>query len=412
MRLSTAILLLAFSAPTFAGRALINPDQVLEIDGRKTFLIGFIMPPAPGATTPWGKTGIQELRDAGATFLRTGVMGKEFTWDNQATWDREQQWLDEAAKAGMYCMPYLREAGSIQDADREALLRKIISRFKDHPAMGAYYGFDEPQWVKHPVEPMRKAYQIIKEMDPNHPVWVNHAPRGAVEELQPYNITCDATGMDVYPISYPPGVHSIDTNREISMVGDFTDRIMRVADGEKPVWMCLQIAWSGVIKPGKTLRFPTFPQQRFMTYQAIINGARGLIYFGGQLPASLNERDRQYGWNWTFWQKVLRPVIEEIGANSPLYPALVAPASTIQVKPTSSTNLETCVREVGNQIFILACKREGGTENISLQGLPSTEETAEVMFESPRRVTIKNATLTDWFAPFDVHVYCLKRKTP
>jgi NAD(P)-dependent dehydrogenase (short-subunit alcohol dehydrogenase family) len=40
--------------------------------------------------------------------------------------------------------------------------------------------------------------------------------------------------------------------------------------------MVLQISWSGVLNPGKTLRMPTFPEERFMTYQAIINGARGI----------------------------------------------------------------------------------------------------------------------------------------
>jgi hypothetical protein len=394
----------------WAGKAVINKDQVLEIDGKKTFLVGFIMPPAPDAKTPWGKGGIEELHDAGATFLRTGVMGKDVTWDDEATWVREQKWLDAAAKVGMYCMPYLRNAGSVEKPQNEALLRKIVSRFKDHPGMGAYYGLDEPQWGNHPVEPMVKAYQIIKEMDPDHPVWVNHAPRGEVEQLQAYNVTCDATGMDVYPISYPPGTHSEETNKEISMVGDFTDRTMRVADGKKPVWMCLQVAWSGVVKPGKTLRMPTFAQQRFMTYQAIIAGARGLIYFGGQLPMTLNARDREYGWNWTHWQKVLRPVIEEIGAKSPLYPALVAPQSKLEFRCVGSSGMEHCIREVGDEIFILACKREGDTVKVSFEGLPSVEETAEVMFEAPRKVKIANGILTDWFAPFDVHVYRLKRR--
>jgi hypothetical protein len=108
------------------------------------------------------------------------------------------------------------------------------------------------------------------------------------------------------------------------MVGDFTRRMMEVADGKMPVWMILQIAFSGVVKPGKTLRFPTFPEERFMAYQAIINGARGLIFFGGHLPQAMTPEDAALGWNWRFWNRVLRPVIEEIGEKSPLAPALVA----------------------------------------------------------------------------------------
>ena len=50
------------------------------------------------------------------------------------------------------------------------------------------------------------------------------APRGTVEQLKPYDATYDIGGVDIYPISYPPGRHlaETDTNREISIVGDYT----------------------------------------------------------------------------------------------------------------------------------------------------------------------------------------------
>src|SRR3989442_3320155 len=96
------------------------------------------------------------------------------------------------------------------------------------------------------------------------------------------------------------------------MVGDYTQIMRQVADGKKPFWMVLQIAWSGVVKPGKTLRFPTFAEERYMTYQSIIKGARGLVYFGGDVAGALNEQDRALGWNWTFYEKVLHPVLAEL----------------------------------------------------------------------------------------------------
>ena len=71
----------------------------------------------------------------------------------------------------------------------------------------------------------------------------------------------------------------------------------------------MQIAWSGVTKPGKTLRFPTFPEERYMAYQAIVRGARGLVFFGGDIAAAMNDRDKALGWNWTFYRKVLQPVL-------------------------------------------------------------------------------------------------------
>ena len=54
----------------------INHDTVLVIDGKKVFPIGFTMPPPPDGKAPNGRNGIEELRHAGATFLRTGVMAR------------------------------------------------------------------------------------------------------------------------------------------------------------------------------------------------------------------------------------------------------------------------------------------------------------------------------------------------
>jgi hypothetical protein len=384
-------------------RVTINADHVLEINGEKIFPIGFTMPPPYDGLTPEGKNGLQELADAGGTFMRTGTSGGEWT---PVTIEREQRWMDAAAAHGMYCWPFLRELGGLgpNDAKREALLRTVVNRFKDHPGLLLWKGEDEPAWGKQPVEPLLRARAIIRQLDPNHPLVIIQAPRGTVESLRPYNAAGDIIGADIYPIGYPPGMHSLLTNKNLNLVGDHTRIMMEVAEGKMPVWMVLQIAWSGVIKPGKTLRFPTFPEERFMTYQAIINGARGLNYFGGNLTNSLNPRDAKLGWNWTFWSRVLKPVVEEIGRKSPLHPALVAPNSKLPIK-AAGEGMEWCVREVGNELFILACKREGATIQATFTGLPKAAGEGTVMFESPRRIQAKDGTFTDWFAPFEVHVY-------
>ncbi|WP_150107667.1 hypothetical protein [Pedosphaera parvula] len=389
-------------------KATINQNMVLEIDGVKIFHVGFDVAPLPEALAPNGKNGIEELHDAGANFLQTGMGGAP--WTEQSI-EREQRWQDVAAKYGMHCWVRLRELGSQEPGhpEKEAMLKRVVSRFKDHPGMGVWNSVDEPEWGKHPVGPLVRGYQMIHELDLNHPVSINQAPRGAVESLRAYNVTCDITGADIYPVSYPPGTHSLLPNKEISMVGDYTKTMMEVAEGKKPVWMYLQIAWSGVVKPGKTLRFPTFPEERFMTYQAIINGARGIIYFGGNVSKAWNVEDTTYGWNWHFWNEVLKRVVEEIGEKSPLYPALAAGNSKLPVKVTGANNVEYCVRETGEDIYILACKREGDTVKVEFSGMPPVGGEGEVMFESSRKVLLKDGKFTDWFAPFEVHVYHFKR---
>ena len=146
-----------------------------------------------------------------------------------------------------------------------------------------------------------------------------------------------------------------------------------------------------------------------MTYQALINGARGLIYFGGSIKAAMTPQDAKLGWNWTFWRCVLRPVLEEVGTRSPLASALVAPDSRLPVKVEGADDVEFCVREVGNDLYLLACKREGKTVQVRFTGLPAWAAAGEVLYESPRQVQAKAGQFTDWFAPFDVHVYHFRR---
>ena len=387
---------------------ILNEDGVLLIDGRKVLPIGFTGGPPLDGKTPEGKPAFAEIRDAGGTFFRTGPLSDQ-TW-NEATIAREQVLMDAAARYGLYCWPHLKELSSLQEGDhaKEALLRTVLNRFRNHPGLLLWKNVDEPFWGKVPAESMIRAYRIIREVDPYHPVGLTQAPRGTVADLRPYSAAADILLLDIYPIGYPPGMHSLGPNKEISMVGDYT-RFIREAAGGRPVWMVLQIAWSGVTNPGKTLRFPTFPQERFMTYQALINGARGLVYFGGNVKAGLNPEDARLGWNWTFWRRVLRPVLEEIGPASPLAPALVAPDSRLPVRVQGADDVEFCVREVGDDLYLLACKREGRTVQVKFTGLPPGAAVGEVLYESPRRVRAQGGAFSDWFAPFDVHVYRFRR---
>ncbi len=391
-----------------ASQVTINQDGVLIVNGQKILPIGFSNGPPPDGRTPDGRPAYQEIKEAGGTFFRTGVRGNE-KWSD-AVIKQEQVSMDAAAKYGLYCWPRLDELSSIEEgnAKKELLLRQVIDRFRNHPGLLVWKNVDEPQWGGTPVEPMIRAYKLIKELDPNHPVGLTQAPRGTIEQLKPYNDAADILLLDIYPVGYPPGKHSLKPNKEISMVGDYTKFIRQVA-GEKPVWMVLQIAWSGVVQPGKTLRFPTFAQERFMTYQALINGARGLIYFGGNVEQAMTPEDAKLGWNWTFWRRVLRPVLEEVGNNSPLAPALVAPDSKLPVRVKRADDVEFCVRQVDGDIYILACKREGETVEVEFSGLPDWAGKGQVMYESPRTVQARNGKFTDWFAPFDVHVYCFSR---
>ena len=103
-------------------------------------------------------------------------------------------------------------------------------------------------------------------------------------------------------------------------------------------------------------------------------------------------------------------MIEEVGDKGPLAEALCAANSKLPVKANGS-GIELCVREVGRNLYVLACCRDPQkTAEVQFSGLPNDVESGEVLFESPRKVTAKNGAFSDWFAPYDVHVYKFARR--
>src|SRR5262245_8724537 len=335
---------------------------LLLVDGRRTFLILVSKGPPPGSKAPSGKDGLAEIAGAGVTMMRTGIGD----WSQAGLTSQiaaERRLLDAAAAAGLKCWPWLGQvpnfAGSAA-ATNEQLLVKIVNALKAHPGLGAWKGFDEP---RNPLrganfirpEGLVKAFTRLKALDPNHPVVIIQAPRGAAADLKPYRPAFDITGADIYPIAYPPGKHAARANNDISLVGDIAKTMIIAAVG-KPVWMTLQIAWSGILptktSPGIVPRFPTLKEERFMAYQAIANGARGVNFFGGHLTQVATPADAAAGWNWTFWERALKPVVTELSSTA-VNPALVAPDAKTQVRADAS-DVEAITRQDSRFAYVIA----------------------------------------------------------
>jgi hypothetical protein len=425
----------------------IAPTGVLRIDGSDVFPIGFSNPPPLGKQAPSGKEGLAELKDGGASFIRTGIAKWNLqSIDAQIAAERK---LEDAAQAnGLHCWLWLGETPNLPTqagSENEQLLTRITSEFKGHPALGAYKGIDEPRnpfsganWIR--PAGLKRAKTKLEALDPDHPVVIIQAPPSPVGDLIPYRGSFDITGADIFPVSYPPGRH-IDppggsptgTNRDISLVGDVTRKMVQAAGGA-PVWTTLQIAWTwsttSQARKNVVPRFPTLFEERFMAYQAIVNGARGLMFFGGHLTHNTRPRDAQAGWNWRFWELVLRPLLQEL-TSSAVNPILVAPDAEATVT-ASASNVELVTRQDDRFVYVIAVRRGaattggGPTTQVTFSGLPRKRDgspitDSQVLFEYVREplppppgppgqqvfrsVRVTNGGFRDWFGPHDVHVY-------
>lgn len=388
---------------TVPTKVTIDKHNRLSINGKLWFPICISAGPPPlGAKSPDGRDALEVLADAGIDSFRVSVP------DAEDLHTVLPPYLDWAVKHGMYCFPNLDELTVFEEkaANRPERLRAMIEKFMYHPALAVWKCKDEPAWGGASIPGLKQAYDFIKKIDPHHPVWMTHAPRNTLELLREYSVACDIVALDIYPISEPPGKHSHLPNKQLSVVGDYTQWIRKAVYDKKPAWMVLQVCWSGVVPPKNRLMFPDFHQQRFMTYQAIINGARGLLYFGPTV--ALEGKNAELGYNWTFQNEVLTPLLKEFNRDSELYPVILASESKARLKTSGADDVEFCAREVGDWLYILACKREGAKADIKFSGELLNGEIT-VLYEN-RTVKAQKGSFSDSFGPNDVHVYKVRVK--
>ena len=349
--------------------------------------------------------GYGEVADAGVTMIRTGGA----TWAD-ATIGAERTRLDAAAAHGLQCWVWL---GNLQNlppgapSAQRALLGRVVSNLGSHPALGAWKGHDEPNTGRIPPANLERGLRAVKAAD-DHPLVVVMAPRGTAQSLVPYRRTYDVAGVDIYPVAYPPGRHSDLKPTDIGVVGDQA-RWLRMGAGTKPFWVTLQVAWSGVLPP-HVPRFPSNAELRFMAYQAIAAGARGLVFFGGHLTQVMTPADARAGWNWSFWQQSLEPLVRQLASDS-LAPALTAPAGP--AVRASAKDVELATRRTADFTYLIAVRRGGATSRVQFTGLPKTLRGGQVLFEYEngqfRSVGVAGGAFTDWLGPHDARVYRFRR---
>jgi hypothetical protein len=269
-------------------------DGSLSRDGRRLFPIGcYELPQDDGE--------LKAMAAAGINLVRCHRPGD----------------LDRVKAAGMMGWISLPLQQGATDALREA-----VEAVKDHPALAVWEGPDEIVWsftaasgleekagirrndwweqVPKAVEyaeeqarrimpELREAIRLVRSLDDNHhQIWFNEARESDAKYVRQYLDYIDVTGCDDYPVR--------PANRSIVKVGLSTDRWKRIGRG-KPVWMVLQaFSWSSVHREGgsSVLAYPSLAESRFMAYDAIAHGVRGILYWGSRYAAPAGFRDSIY----------------------------------------------------------------------------------------------------------------------
>jgi len=395
----------------------------LLVAGKPTFPIGLSDPPPVDSTAPGGSTPAwAEIVRAGVTFVRNYTVWRRVALGEQLLAVKEV--LDAAQAHDLQV--WLALAGVDNNLQRQKLLDDVVGTVKEHPGLGVWKGADEPAHGHVPAAGLVAVRKHLRTLDPDHPIAIIQAPRApsktpggpdrplTAAAIRPYAAACDFHGVDIYPVSKPPGRHAggPPVNTDISVVGDMT-KIAVQATRRKAIWMTLQIAWSGVLPP-HPLVFPTLPQARFMAYDAVVHGARGLFFFGGHLREAMNATDRRRGWNWTYWRKVQRPLVQELSDEAHMA-ALTAPLAGLPIK-ANAADIALSARAAGPWLYLIAVRRSPTAEGrVRFTGLPASVRTGTVLAHPggnpARNVSVSGGAFTDpdSYRPHNARVYRFAR---
>jgi len=302
--------------------------------------------------------------------------------------------LDRAHDEGLKVLVGIHQ-DSLRRLDLEAV-REHAARFMDHPALLSWYLADEPALQKLPARPLVQAYELLRSLDPRHPVSLVMA---VPERFSAYAPATDVMMVDPYPIGRR-------RSRPLTMVSDYVDRAAEAVRGEKPVWAVIQaFGYQNARNRGWGKREPTFAEKRCMTYLAIVHGARGVLYYcyrGSQYDIMDSPE------HWTGLKRLvgelheLTSVLVSVDSEEKLDMRVTGPLGRTDADEMPPVHY--LLKEQGETRTLIAVNPADRAVNVTFRGLTAAHLSLNVLFEN-RTVAARNGMFSDRFAPYAVHIY-------
>jgi hypothetical protein len=300
---------------------------------------------------------------------------------------------------------------ALEDKKQAARLLQTQERANQHHARGEFKAWEdisdsiwrelgqEPRYAEARVSNaseraarmaagMLAGYRMLRQLDPNHPVWMNHAPRNSVAQMAAFNEAADIVGCDIYPVPEWRTGHSDLGDRSLASVGAYTER-MQAGAPEKPVWMVLQgFGWADLDKDPseeemRVKRRPTFAESRFMAYDAIVRGARGILYWGTHYI----EKDSD------LWNDLLK-LVREL---ADLHPVLSAPDAAMDIRVTIAETwgsvdrgVRVLAKDVDGRVWLLVVNEWPEPLRYTLEGLGKLDGTVMRDAVATREAVVTN----------------------
>lgn len=239
--------------PTEKGReVIVGENNELLVDGHPFFPTGFYSPKAGSSFDPIAK--------AGYTASLTYTSNPKYCLT----------WLDDCQRLGL--LGVVSVPRPFVTSFNESELREAIRAVKQHPALLAYYLFDEPSPNLENQSPddLKRVYDVVADEDPYHPValciW-------NPDWFSTYHDCYDILMTDPYPIQ--------KIRQPLTKISQWLDEGRVAVSNRKPVWIVNQSFGWDIIEniPDPRYITPTPQQERCMTYLGLTHGPSAVMYY-------------------------------------------------------------------------------------------------------------------------------------
>ena len=237
-------------------------ERGIRVNGRPLFPIGLFCVGWTAEDSP------AALADA----ARLGCNTVHSYWaaDIARSTETVRGYLDEAARLGLKVTPTLgdyrtpREAVATgNDAPLREAMKRMVGPLKDHPALLAWYVWDEPNVgvLAAPPEVVRAASDAVKREDPDHPTFFCFTPWHSLDRIDSYGACCDILAVDPYVRA-----------KYMGLVSESVRAARGAAGPSRPVW---SIIWAS---QNAGQKIPLVADMRCATYLSLIHGATGIFF--------------------------------------------------------------------------------------------------------------------------------------
>lgn len=348
-------------------RVEIRNDGTTMVDGKPFFPFGFYH-------VSWGSTAddrIKHLRE----LAQGGFNTIHASFTRHENFDEYENFLNEAERLGMYVLNEFELAPTVEPIN-------VVHKFQNKPAILGWSIADDVDSYKDGFTPNQIAdlHCKFKNADADHITYISGSKDNRITT---FINTADAIGVQAYPVG---------ENRPLNWVKHMISLVRNAAPPNRLIIGNVQaFRWD---LPGAIA--PTFAEVRNMTYQALLAGAKGIIYY------------TYFDDTWRLWEHPdlwnnLKNLVPELNAISPIL--LEGDLREVELGENVSAGIWVS-KDQGLAAIVNTSYDKTAKVTIAL---PTGFTKAQPMFsDRPSSAIVKSGNISDSVKPLEVHIYSLK----